>query len=1567
MNAIAVIKNPFRRAPVLISVLLGLAWTVSPSQGADGHIYIIFRAGDRIHMEYSLDRRVENLALPETTRLELIHEVPGGGQSVLAAGAGKLLAGTRRLAGLATGSHRFIGRRFYDQREWVGPGPDDWITVTREEDFLFEETVAPVTNDARGRMIYDESFDGPPQLAFSQLEIPAGRRLTLTGLAGPHLGGLVLNGELTLADCADAHFVNGQGTGGKLVASRSRLRGNLAGTLEVACTQCALGDAGGVGTFGVAGARKFSLEACIGGFGAQARELTVAHSDITTGSVSLADSVNVQILNNTFTGGLGFTTGGPVTLVPRVTGNSFLGRDGVAYNPDLVKIEVSGNFWGTVSGPDYPERPRRWLDTQGANCSHFPKDTPFLRDGPVRVVAQSPFAHPPTPVWCRGSAVGQNVFLDHNDPWPLAREGRDLLICFDLRAAGEDLTRRFRLQAGDKEYEPHPGGPFRVQRDYTLVNRAADNQRRTLNFIIPARDVVGNLFYALLMEHQDGYSLEVASGYCTLRPGFARKLRVGVIPVDVELIGGTWGVEKSAVSEAQASFISDLISMTPLAASDFEFRTLPTHVYRGNSYASRFLGSLSRYGLFTPVALQMQGRLSDYNAKLAADQRLDVMLCLLPGEVMGWNNEGFYKGMAGANVIFASALYPRAPVHEFGHFLGLYNGREQYSYFTSDNFGNRVAFRHGAIVEGVTGFNPGVSFQSQRNVTFGARLRHFPFSASSSSRTYDIMGMDTPMWVAPSTLRGFYHGLYNLLGEKPPVSAGAPVADGDALSVEKTNRTKPEKGEKETKKKDPDDPITANGWFPDSHLLLVSGLLQRVGADALGQGLYEVIPSSVMLRNVQRDSADESNGDRLALHELRVHRWLHDEVLQTIPITWQGALDGLEQIPFENIVYAANGSRRLTLWHKAEGRAVLEIRGDIFATIGTAIHASPASGSIGPRLRLDWSAAHEDAFNPGGPMPLITHAVYYSIDAQSTWTPITGVTTDTSLDLASDFLPAAASIAFKVVSADPFVAGEAVLTGFSMGNRPPTVSILSPWPGAEGLPASRWTLAAAANDPEDGEPAAVVWQSTRDGVLGQDATLDGVALSPGSHTLTVTATDSHGATASASLAVEVKPTGPLDLFVPADALEFSITTEPDPVATRVERLQTGRKNRIGVRFLNQGGDLTGEVHGSLFLKIDNDPEFLLASSVVTDWPAFEGLVVAGEHFHGGAASYQIRAEITHIGQTDPLPANNSRIWHFTNLPPVAHGTTYWGARGAATTVRLDGFDPDGDPLVPFVVAPPAEGVLGGQGQVRLFRPNSVGVAEGSFTFKLGDGRLESATATNRIVLEEFALTPSPVITSPDQIRVRVGRAFSHQILAINHPTGFAVAGLPPGVSFDSQSGLVSGTPQTAGTFALTLTASNAGGTGFQAAELRVTHDYQTWAAAHNLSGGNALATADPDRDNQDNASEYLFGGHPMFPDTVAATRMVWEGDFPCIEYRQREGGSGQIGFDYVADGCQYWVEFNDDLTNPAGWRRDQFRLLWVEGARHGNGDGTETVRVRFIPPNEMSDRGFLRVRATASE
>jgi hypothetical protein len=84
---------------------------------------------------------------------------------------------------------------------------------------------------------------------------------------------------------------------------------------------------------------------------------------------------------------------------------------------------------------------------------------------------------------------------------------------------------------------------------------------------------------------------------------------------------------------------------------------------------------------------------------------------------------------------------------------------------------------------------------------------------------------------------------------------------------------------------------------------------------------------------------------------------------------------------------------------------------------------------------------------------------------------------------------------------------------------------------------------------------------------------------------------------------------------------------------------------------------------------------------------------------------------------------------------------------------------------------------------------------------------------NLCVPRDAAAALAPVITSATTASATVGSTFSYQITATSSPNSYRATGLPAGLTVNTRTGLISGTPTAAGTSTVTLSASNYGGSG----------------------------------------------------------------------------------------------------------------------------------------------------------
>jgi hypothetical protein len=96
------------------------------------------------------------------------------------------------------------------------------------------------------------------------------------------------------------------------------------------------------------------------------------------------------------------------------------------------------------------------------------------------------------------------------------------------------------------------------------------------------------------------------------------------------------------------------------------------------------------------------------------------------------------------------------------------------------------------------------------------------------------------------------------------------------------------------------------------------------------------------------------------------------------------------------------------------------------------------------------------------------------------------------------------------------------------------------------------------------------------------------------------------------------------------------------------------------------------------------------------------------------------------------------------------------------------------------------------------------------------------------MIDDIRLTNSggelaPLLSGVNNVAALRSSAFSYTIVAYNTPiTSYAASGLPPGLSVNTSTGLISGAPTTAGTYNVTISATNAAGTTNKGLVIQVT-------------------------------------------------------------------------------------------------------------------------------------------------
>jgi hypothetical protein len=221
--------------------------------------------------------------------------------------------------------------------------------------------------------------------------------------------------------------------------------------------------------------------------------------------------------------------------------------------------------------------------------------------------------------------------------------------------------------------------------------------------------------------------------------------------------------------------------------------------------------------------------------------------------------------------------------------------------------------------------------------------------------------------------------------------------------------------------------------------------------------------------------------------------------------------------------------------------------------------------------------------------------------------------------------------------------------------------------------------------------------------------------------------------------------------------------------------------------------------------------------------------------------------------------------------------------------------------------------------------------------------------------------PPPVISSVLTANGTVGVAFNYAITATNSPASYNATGLPAGLSKDTTPGFITGTPSEAGVFNVTLSATNAGGSGTAALVLTIQNiPFNQWQASRftqsemndpKISGSDA----DPDGDGLVNWAEFALNRNPKKADGSAFTTSIQHdstsgNDYLTMTYSRRKAPSGIV----------YHVEVSD---NFAGWNEGAGFTEETGVADDGNGV-TETVTVRALPPVAGKSKAFMRLRFT---
>jgi hypothetical protein len=446
----------------------------------------------------------------------------------------------------------------------------------------------------------------------------------------------------------------------------------------------------------------------------------------------------------------------------------------------------------------------------------------------------------------------------------------------------------------------------------------------------------------------------------------------------------------------------------------------------------------------------------------------------------GGQASGFTCGKPSTIAVSSLPIFPKTIAHEVGHVYLLGDEYNNGSFNTDVNWppfgyvGTDFFDAKKHVLANNLDIDPGPGDGSLSGSLISAKL--FPWEYRGRGPLPDLqcfMGGGkaalSTFWISPTVWSHLYDKLSAEVQSSdtkaPGVSAAGALASGNG----------------DTRM------VDASGWISSSG---------EVTLDKPWRSYMTSEPFAVAIGGLYTIAAVDATGKPLAL--------------QTFAPSFLALSDppfALDPAPFSAAVPFPDGTVKFQIASPA-GLANILKEVPVCANSPTVAITSPAAGSVCPGpTSIAWTASHPDGAT-------LSYDVEYSHDGQD-WTVIGWRLSQTEFSKDFGTLAGSDHALIRVIACDGVNATVATSEPFRVPYKPPQVFIEEPLQSSQGL-----VLNGRGYDLTDGwiyETSQLSWTSDSDAALGSGARVLLNDLSPGPHTFTLTATNSHGLSASQSV------------------------------------------------------------------------------------------------------------------------------------------------------------------------------------------------------------------------------------------------------------------------------------------------------------------------------------------------------------------------------------------------------------------------------------------------------------------